>query len=102
MLQTPEDFERHFDDLMAISARSWKAEGGTDIPSTPQVDFYRSFTVELEVKKGCVLLICYILTKIQLHLSIICDTGKRLAGIRADYDTDFRYYMPGTTRYTCK
>ena len=96
VLKTPDDFDRHFDDLLSVSARSWKAEGGTDIPSSPQAEFYRSFS-RIGSREGlCVAYLLY-LNGVPIAFDYYLRHNNRLAGIRWEYDAKYKYYMPGTT-----
>jgi CelD/BcsL family acetyltransferase involved in cellulose biosynthesis len=97
VLESPEDFEKHFDELMSVSARSWKAEAGTDLRSTPQQEeFYRIFSAKGSKEGLCIAFILY-LNERPIAFDYYLRHNRRLAGIRWEYDTEYRYYMPGTT-----
>jgi len=96
VLETPDDFQRHFQDLLGISARSWKTEGGTDLPSTPkQADFYRNFSNIGAAEGLCIAYLLY-LNGNPIAFDYYLRHERRLAGIRWEYDAKYKYYMPGT------
>ena len=96
-LESPEDFEKHFDELMSISARSWKAEAGVDLLSAPeQKEFYRLFSASGSREGLCIAFMLY-LNERAIAFDYYLRHNRRLAGIRWEYDTEFKYYMPGTT-----
>ncbi len=98
------EFEKHFDDMIAVSANSWKAEIRTDLKSTPDMaSFYRDY--------------CRLTSDDKLFLSHVLKVdGKpagfdfylrfknRLVTLRWDFDLRHKHYMPGKVlqNYTIK
>jgi CelD/BcsL family acetyltransferase involved in cellulose biosynthesis len=96
VLESPEDFESHFDQLMSISGRSWKAEAGVDLLSAPQQkEFYRLFSERGSREGLCIAFVLYLNGK-PIAFDYYLRHDRRLAGIRWEYDAEYKYYMPGT------
>lgn len=88
-------FDKHFDDMVSVSANSWKFEIGTDLKSMPEMAaFFKSF--------------CRLTSKDNLFLSNVLKVNgepigfdfylkfkNRLVVLRWDYDQEQKYYMPG-------
>ncbi len=94
------DFEKLdtiFDELVEVSARSWKGEAGTDLKSSPeQCSFYREFSRDAApagLWEVWVLKVNGVVTAFEY-----CLKGQRsLSAIRTDMDTQYQKLGPGNS-----
>lgn len=84
-----------FDQLVEVSANSWKATDSTDFASLPHLaNFYKSFC---EMVDGEHLWECFLLfidDKL-VAFDFLLKHGNCRSGIRSDFDQNQKYYMPG-------
>ncbi len=91
-----EDFEEFYELLVEVSGKSWKAKGGTDFKSMPEMaNFYKTFS-RLGSKDNLFVLYILFVNNKMAAFSYYLNHDNRLAGLRWEYDEEFSFYMPGT------
>nr|MBN2276796.1 GNAT family N-acetyltransferase [candidate division Zixibacteria bacterium] len=94
-LQNPQEFEKHHEDLLSISSRSWKTEGGTDLKTDfKMASFYRDLG-QIGARAGFVTAYILVLNDIPIAFDYYLSHNHRLVGLRWEYDDEYRYQMPG-------
>ena len=84
-----------FDEIVAVSGSSWKAELGSDMSSNSRISsFYKNFS-RAGSKDGLWQLYTLKIDGKYVAFDYLLKHGKRLTGIRSDYHKDYRDYMPG-------
>jgi len=86
-----------FDNLVEISAKSWKGQEGTDLKSSPeQLGFYKEFSLkgsDADLWEVWVLKVNNRIVAFEYSLK----GNKSLSSIRSDFDMDFKDYGPGNS-----
>jgi CelD/BcsL family acetyltransferase involved in cellulose biosynthesis len=89
------DLRRHFDDLLAISAASWKGAEGTDMATVRQAaDFYRAYSERTDGRDAWIVYLLRLDGKPAAFMYLLRD-GSHWVALRSDYDEAFAYHMPG-------
>jgi CelD/BcsL family acetyltransferase involved in cellulose biosynthesis len=94
-LQKSAEFQRHFDDLISISSRSWKVKEGTDLVSDSKMaSFYRDFSFIGSTQNLCMASLLFINEK-PVAFDYYLRFGTSLVATRWEYDEEYSYYNPG-------
>lgn len=90
-----ETFEKHFDDMVAVSANSWKFEVGTDLKSMPEMAaFFKEFCRLTSIDNLFLSNVLRVNGK-PIAFDFYLKFKRRLLVLRWDYDKNQKYYMPG-------
>lgn len=88
-------FEKYFDDMVTVSANSWKSEISTDLKSMPEMAaFYKNFCC-LTSKDNLFLANVLKVNGEPIGFDFYLKFQNRLLVLRWDYDQKHKYYMPG-------
>ena len=94
-LDTYADLEPHFDELLAVSAKSWKGAEGYDMATVGQVAaFYRDYSRRTDGQEAWIAYLLRLDGVPAAFMYLLRDGGHWVA-LRSDYDEDFSYFMPG-------
>ncbi len=89
------ELDRHFAELQAISAASWKREEGTDMASLAKTAaFFRDYSRRTDGRGAWVVYLMRLEGRPVAFMYLLRD-GSHWVALRSDYDEEFSYYMPG-------
>lgn len=92
---TPQHFETWHQAMFDISAKSWKANIGTNLkPDSELGRFYLDFTPRA-LAEGWVYLLFLVVNGAPVGCFYLLRNNTRYAGVRTDYDESAKYYSPG-------
>lgn len=95
-IETAADLDAAFPEMLEISSRSWKAEGGTDlVTQSGMADFFRSFARATAPERLWVVYLMRLEGRPAAFDFYVRHAG-RLVGLRWEYDNELSYFMPGT------